>query len=168
MPASIQDAGEVKLFNAAPFSSPSPSSSTISCESIKTIEAWLNEVEEPEVTVIVKELGKAGSDLAQEPEVGSSRKRKHSSSLTEADLSQSSLRKRSKHLLQLVTDYGMAGNTLGGGQVCLHNSIAIQAFLTKYSFHLPPKVPPRIRHRRPLPSRQDPRLLWILVGLVAH
>ena len=126
MPASIHNTSEVsKLLNAAPFSSPSPSSSTITCDSVKTIEAWLDKVEGPEVTVIVKELGKAGPDLAQEPEAKNTRKRKHSSSLTEENLSQSSLRKRSQHLLQLVTDYGMADNTMGAVQVYLHISIEI-------------------------------------------
>ena len=125
MPASIHKTSEVKLFNAAPFSSPSPSSSTITCNSIKTIEAWLDEVEEPDVKVIVKELGKAGSDLAQEPEVENSRKRKHSSSLIEENLSQSSLRKRSQYLLQLVTDYGMADNIIGAPRVYLHIVVTV-------------------------------------------
>ena len=75
--------------------------------------------------MIVKELSKASQGLAQELEAKNTRKRKYSSSLTEDNLSQSSLQKRSQHLLQFVTDYGMAGNTLGAGQVYLHISIAI-------------------------------------------
>ena len=126
MPASIHNTSEVsKPFNAAPLSSPSPSSSTITCDSIKTIEAWLDTIEGPEVTVIVKELGQVGPDLAQGPEAKNTRKRKHSSSVTEKGLSQSSLRKRSQHLSRLVTDYGMADNTMGAGQVYFHTSIAI-------------------------------------------
>ena len=119
MPASIHNTSEVKLFTAAPFSSPSPSSSTITCESVKTIEAWLDRVEEPEVTVIVKDLGKAGSDLAQESEVENSRKRKHSFSLTEGNLSPPALQKRPQCLSKLVTDHGMADNIMGARQVYL-------------------------------------------------
>ena len=75
--------------------------------------------------MIVKKLGKAGSELAQEPGVGNLRKRKHSSSLTEENLSQSSLRKRSQYLLQLVTDYGMVDNTMGAPQVYLHIVVTV-------------------------------------------
>ena len=123
MPASIHSPNEVsEPFNTATLSSPSRSLSTISCESIKSIEAWLDNVE---VTVVVEGVGKAGSELAQEPESKNPRKRKHSSSLTEENLSQSSLRKRSQHFSQLITDYGMADNIVGAGQVSLHTSIAI-------------------------------------------
>ena len=126
MPPSIHSPNEVSdPFNTATLSSPSRSMSTISCDSIKTIEAWLDNVERPEVTVIVEELGKAGPELAQEPEAKNTRKRKHSSSLTEEYLSLSSLRKRSQHLSQLITGYGMADNIIGAGQVYLHTSIAI-------------------------------------------
>ena len=126
MPTSFHSTSEVlKLLNVAPISSPSPSSSTITGDSIKSIEAWLDTVEEPDVTVIVKELGKTSQDPAQEPEAKNPRKRKHSSSLTEENLTPSSLQKRSQHLLQLITDYEMASNTLGGGQVCLHISITV-------------------------------------------
>ena len=84
MPASIHSPKEAsKPIVTIPLPSPSPVSSTFSCDSIKTIEAWLDNVERPEVTVVVEELGKAGTDLAQEPEMKNTRKRKHSSSLTE-------------------------------------------------------------------------------------
>ena len=123
MPASIHSLNEAcEPFNTVPLSSPSRSLSTISCESIKSIEAWLDNVE---VTVVVGEVGKAGSELAQKPEAKITRKRKHSSSLSEEDPSQSPIRKRSQHLSQHITDYGMADNTIGAGQVYLHTSIAI-------------------------------------------
>lgn len=167
MPPSIHSLNEAsEPFNTATLSSPSRSLSTISCDSIKTIETWLDNVERAEVTVIVEELGKAGPELAQEPEAKNTRKRKHSSSLTEEYLSLSSLRKRSQHLSQLITGYGMADNIIGAGQVYLHTSIAIQALLTNHRCQPPLKVPPWIRLRPPLPTRQNPRLLWTLVGLL--
>ncbi|KAK0506854.1 hypothetical protein JMJ35_010708 [Cladonia borealis] len=118
MPASIHNTSEAsKLFKEAPIPSPSLSSSTVSCDSIKTIEAWLENVERPEVTVIVKDLSKAGPDLAQEPEAKNTRKRKHSSSFSEETLSQSSIPKRLQHLPQLITADGMADNTMEAGQL---------------------------------------------------
>ena len=136
MPASIHSPNKAsEPFNTANLSSPSRSLSTISCDSIKTIEAWLDNVE---VTVVVEEVGKAGIELAQKPEVKNTRKRKHSSSLSVEDPSQSPIRKRSQHLSQLITEYGMADNTIGAGQVYLYTSIAIQALLTKHRYQLPP------------------------------
>ena len=122
MPASIHSSNDAsEPFNTTTLSSPYRSLSTISCDSIKTIEAWLDNVE---VAVVVEEVGKAGIEVAQKPEAKNTRKRKHSSSLTEESLPQSSIR-RSQHLPQLIVDYGMADNTIGAGQVCLHTSIAI-------------------------------------------
>ena len=132
MPASIHNTREAsKLFNAAPIPSPSLTSSTVSCDSIKTIEAWLDNVERPEVTVIVKDLSKAGPDLAQEPEIKNTRKRKHSSPFSEETSSQSSIQKRSQPLPQLVLGYALSmaqpttGNTMEGVQVC-HSSPSTQ------------------------------------------
>ena len=126
MPASIHNTCEAsQLFNAAPIPSPPLTSSTVSCDSIKTIRAWLDNVERPEATVIVKDLSKAGPDLAQEPEVKDTRKRKHSSSFSEETSSQSSIPKRSQHLPQLITADRMADNTMEAGQVYLHILITI-------------------------------------------
>ena len=122
MPASILSPNEVsEPFNTATLSSPSRSLSTVSCESIKTIEAWLDNVE---VTVVVEEVGKAGSELAQKPEAKSTHKRKHSSSLSEEDSSQSFIRKPSQHLPKLALDYAISmaqpttSNAIDGLQVC--------------------------------------------------
>ena len=112
MPASIHSTNEVsEPVNTATLSSSSRSLSTVSCESIKTIETWLESVERAQVTVIVQELGKAGPELAQEPEAKNTRKRKHSSSLSEGNFSQS------QSPQQLVTGYEMANNTIEAGQV---------------------------------------------------
>ena len=99
MPASIHSLKEAsKPIDTAPPPSPSPVSSTISCDSIKTIKAWLDNVERPEVSVIVEDLGKADTDLAQEPETKNTRKRKHSSSHIEGK----DPRKQSRHLSQFA------------------------------------------------------------------
>ncbi len=74
--------------------------------------------------MFVEDLGKAGPELPQEPEAKNTRKRKYSSSPSEENFLQSSLRKRSQHLSQLITGYAMADNTMEAGQVYLSASIA--------------------------------------------
>ena len=125
MPASIHSPNEVsEPFNTATLSSPFRSLSTISCESIKTIETWLDNVERTEVTVVVEEAERAGSEFAQKPEAKNTRKRKYSSSLSEENSSQSFNRKPSQHLPQLALGYAISmaqptiSNAIDGLQVC--------------------------------------------------